>query len=87
MLTRNWFMLFFACLLIILPMLSVNPNTVEATQVLTINRNRSNFKGYTKRQVYSTLGMVCRCCDGKGGECTTTWDDACSNLSCHPWKY
>ncbi|QCD98537.1 hypothetical protein DEO72_LG6g3259 [Vigna unguiculata] len=87
MLTQNWFMLFFVCLLIIARNLSVNPNTVEATRVLTINRNRSHFKGYTKRQVYSTLGMVCECCDGKAGECTTTWDDACSNLKCHPWKY
>ncbi|KAK7379320.1 hypothetical protein VNO80_04778 [Phaseolus coccineus] len=87
MLTQNWFMLFFACLLIIAPNLSLNPNTVEATQVLTINRNSNHFKGYTKRQVYSTLGLVCKCCDVKGGECTTTWDDACSNLQCHPWKY
>ncbi|KAG4920286.1 hypothetical protein AAZX31_18G033200 [Glycine max] len=82
MLTPKLFILFFACLLIIAPNLSPNPNGVEATQVLTIH------KGYTKRQVYSTLGLVCKCCDGKGGECTSTWeDDACSNLVCKPWKY
>jgi len=45
MLTHNWFMLFFACLLIIAPNLSLNPNTVEATRVLTINRNTNHFKG------------------------------------------
>ncbi|TKY47484.1 hypothetical protein E2542_SST29544 [Spatholobus suberectus] len=33
MLTQKWFMLFFACLLIIAPKLSlINPNGVEATQ-------------------------------------------------------
>ncbi|KAG4989762.1 hypothetical protein JHK82_032072 [Glycine max] len=70
MLTQMLFMLFFACLLIIAPILSPNPN------------------GYTKHQVYSTLGLMCKCFDGKGGECRSTWeDDACSNLVCNPWKY
>lgn len=35
------FMLFFACLLIIAPNLSPNPNGVEATQVLTIHKGES----------------------------------------------
>ncbi|KAK7305806.1 hypothetical protein VNO77_43718 [Canavalia gladiata] len=82
MLPQKWFMLFFASLLIV-----AHPNGVEATQLLTIHRNDNHFKGYTKHQAYSNLGLVCKCCDGKGGECRSTWDAACSNLVCKPWKY
>ncbi|KAF1894850.1 hypothetical protein Lal_00022344, partial [Lupinus albus] len=78
MLAQNWFVLFCACLLIIDP----NPNGVEATRVLTIHR-----KGYSRGSTYSTLGLVCKCCDGKGGECRTTWEAVCYNLQCSPWKY
>ncbi|KAL2333304.1 hypothetical protein Fmac_014517 [Flemingia macrophylla] len=85
--TQKSFMLFFASLLIIAPMLSLDANGVEATRVLTIHRNNNHFKGHTKHEAYSTLGLVCKCCDGKGGECKSTWDDACSNLVCNPWKY
>lgn len=46
------------------------------------------FIGYPKHEAYSALGLVCKCCDGKGGECRRIWDAAaCSNLKCHPWKH
>ncbi|CBI30472.3 unnamed protein product, partial [Vitis vinifera] len=31
-------------------------------------------------KIFTTLGMVCKCCDGVGGECTSTWNMSCSNL-------
>ncbi|KAL4388222.1 hypothetical protein GQ457_09G030070 [Hibiscus cannabinus] len=45
-----------------------------------------------RRQGYAnlaTLGVVCKCCDGEGGECKSSWDAsyACSKLQCLPWKY
>ncbi|GAV65454.1 hypothetical protein CFOL_v3_08969 [Cephalotus follicularis] len=36
--------------------------------------------------VFATLGVVCKCCNGEGGECTSTWNLSCSNLQCLPWK-
>ncbi|KAM1748907.1 hypothetical protein ACFX1T_009718 [Malus domestica] len=41
-------------------------------------------RGYAK--VFGTLGIVCECCDGAGGECTSTWNESCTKLKCHPWK-
>ncbi|KAG9453059.1 hypothetical protein H6P81_005963 [Aristolochia fimbriata] len=37
-------------------------------------------------KVLSTLGIMCRCCDGSEGECTSTWEGSCSNLDCSPWR-
>ncbi|GMN47756.1 hypothetical protein TIFTF001_016931 [Ficus carica] len=34
--------------------------------------------------VFATLGLVCKCCDG--GECTSTWNKSCSKVQCLPWK-
>ncbi|KAI9079615.1 hypothetical protein K1719_038442 [Acacia pycnantha] len=38
-------------------------------------------------QTLASLGVVCKCCDGIEGACTSTWTDSCSNLQCSPWKY
>ncbi|XAR71977.1 hypothetical protein NMG60_11018444 [Bertholletia excelsa] len=39
-------------------------------------------------KVFSSLGLVCKCCDGvEGGECRSTWEGPCTNLRCAPWKY
>ncbi|KAK8561721.1 hypothetical protein V6N13_149119 [Hibiscus sabdariffa] len=35
---------------------------------------------------FATLGVVCKCCDGAGGECSTTWTEPCPQLQCLPWK-
>ncbi|TYJ19036.1 hypothetical protein E1A91_A09G163400v1 [Gossypium mustelinum] len=37
-------------------------------------------------KIFATLGVVCKCCDGSGGECSTTWTQPCSKLKCLPWK-
>ncbi|PSS32642.1 Fibropellin-1 like [Actinidia chinensis var. chinensis] len=37
-------------------------------------------------KIFGTLGLVCKCCDGPGGECTSTWVETCSKLQCLPWK-
>ncbi|KAI4354582.1 hypothetical protein L6164_003432 [Bauhinia variegata] len=41
-------------------------------------------QGYSK--IFATLGVVCKCCDGINGDCTSTWTESCSNLQCFPWK-
>ncbi|KAL1365281.1 hypothetical protein HN51_013342 [Arachis hypogaea] len=82
MLKQKWFVLVFACLLLISP----KPYAVEARQLLTIHKKGYYSKG---EGYYVSLGVVCKCCDGKDGKCrnSTTLDDACSNLVCKPWKY
>lgn len=58
---------------------------------LSLNHNSDHgmcfglFAGYSK--VFNTLGVVCKCCDGEGGECRTTWEGSCPKLQCLPWKY
>lgn len=42
------------------------------------------FAEYSK--IFSTLGVVCKCCDETGAECATTWTGSCHNLQCLPWK-
>ncbi|KAG6671191.1 hypothetical protein I3843_Q009100 [Carya illinoinensis] len=37
-------------------------------------------------KIFSTLGIVCKCCDGETGECTSTRTECCSKLQCFPWK-
>ncbi|KAL4606637.1 hypothetical protein ACB098_09G103500 [Castanea mollissima] len=37
-------------------------------------------------EIFSTLGVACKCCDGEKGECTSTWTGSCSKLQCLPWK-
>ncbi|CAJ1949367.1 unnamed protein product [Sphenostylis stenocarpa] len=44
----------------------------------------TSHQGYSKN--LATLGLVCKCCDGVGGACATTWTHSCSNLQCSPWK-
>ncbi|WOH08136.1 hypothetical protein DCAR_0727573 [Daucus carota subsp. sativus] len=36
--------------------------------------------------ILGTLGMVCKCCNGRGVECKTEWLQPCPHLRCHPWK-
>ena len=37
-------------------------------------------------KIFSTLGVVCKCCDGIDGACSNTWTNSCTNLQCLPWK-
>src|SRR5438445_461434 len=74
---------------------SVQPQHIKESLILSTfsleSNTNLNKKTETRGRDYSkllgTLGMVCKCCDGNGGECrTTTWLEPCSNLQCHPWK-
>ena len=38
-------------------------------------------------EVLQSLGIRCRCCDGVGGECRSTWASHCAKLECHPSKF
>ncbi|KAF9597468.1 hypothetical protein IFM89_018914 [Coptis chinensis] len=38
-------------------------------------------------KVFKTLGIGCKCCDGKEGVCRSTWDGSCTRLQCLPWKF
>ncbi|KAK2442006.1 hypothetical protein QL285_013234 [Trifolium repens] len=87
MLNQKCIIILFVFLLIIAPKLSIIQNGVEGRKFLTIHRNGNYFKGYSKHEAYSTLGLDCKCCDGECGECTSIRDAACSNLMCKPWKY
>ncbi|KAI3677476.1 hypothetical protein L6452_36739 [Arctium lappa] len=41
----------------------------------------------TYAKVFDTLGIVCKCCDHPGEDCTSRWNGSCSNLRCIPWKF
>ncbi|KAL5709359.1 hypothetical protein ACHQM5_020059 [Ranunculus cassubicifolius] len=38
-------------------------------------------------KVFATLGVSCKCCDGKEGVCRSTWESSCSKLECLPWEF
>ncbi|KAL2320087.1 hypothetical protein Fmac_029056 [Flemingia macrophylla] len=69
-------------LLIILIASSVaeKPHLVEGRTL-----SLTSHPGYSR--IFATLGVVCKCCDGIEGACTSTWTESCSNLKCSPWKY
>ncbi|KAI5584443.1 hypothetical protein POPTR_006G092300v4 [Populus trichocarpa] len=61
--------------------------TVSASQKQITSEARtllSQKQKYSK--IFSTLGVVCKCCDETGAECATTWTGSCHNLQCLPWK-
>nr|KYP55986.1 hypothetical protein KK1_002213 [Cajanus cajan] len=71
-------------LLVILIASSVaeKPRVVEGR---TLSLTSQSHQGYSK--IFATLGVVCKCCDGVEGACTSTWTEPCPNLQCSPWKY
>ncbi|KAE7996702.1 hypothetical protein FH972_001402 [Carpinus fangiana] len=75
------FRLFF-WLLIIFAMLQ-QPRASGVVRAVTI---KDHQRGYSKAFV-ATLGLVCKCCDGMGGECSSTWNYTCPKLQCLPWKH
>ncbi|KAF8395186.1 hypothetical protein HHK36_019128 [Tetracentron sinense] len=66
-------------LLLMIAAISQKARCAEARPLSLLPQER-----YTK--MIATLGIVCKCCDGVGDECTTTWDASCSKLQCLPWK-
>ncbi|XP_054782142.1 uncharacterized protein LOC129289406 [Prosopis cineraria] len=68
-------------LLLMLSSISQKPSVAEARPF-----SLKSHQGGSETTLAS-LGVVCKCCDGIGGACTSTWTDSCSNLQCSPWKY
>ncbi|KDP24534.1 hypothetical protein JCGZ_25098 [Jatropha curcas] len=72
-------LLFFLLLLTI--SLSRNPRFTEA-------RTLSFLSEQSHSKIFATLGIVCKCCDGSKGECSSTWKTgSCNKLQCLPWKF
>ncbi|XVE69302.1 hypothetical protein DITRI_Ditri09bG0141100 [Diplodiscus trichospermus] len=72
----GFFILFFMILLV-----SWNFRNVEGGILRRVHQ-----QGYAK---FATLGVACKCCDGEGGECRSSWDASysCPKLQCLPWKH
>ncbi|XVE99674.1 hypothetical protein REPUB_Repub03eG0220300 [Reevesia pubescens] len=72
---------FWFFILLIIPIVSSNFRNVESRVLKRVHQ-----QGYAK---LATLGVVCKCCDGEGGDCRSSWDSSysCPKLHCFPWKY
>nr|XP_004492372.1 uncharacterized protein LOC101514220 [Cicer arietinum] len=66
-------------LIIMVILVSDKPSLTEGRTLSLISN-----QGYSN--ILATLGVVCKCCDGIGGTCTSTWKKSCNNLKCSPWK-
>ncbi|KAJ6865138.1 hypothetical protein NC651_035644 [Populus alba x Populus x berolinensis] len=66
-------------LLIVTVSASQKQRTIEARALSSLPQQK-----YSK--IFPTLGVVCKCCDSTGSECTTTWTGSCHDLQCLPWK-
>uniref|UniRef100_A0A7N0SX79 Uncharacterized protein n=1 Tax=Kalanchoe fedtschenkoi TaxID=63787 RepID=A0A7N0SX79_KALFE len=51
-----------------------------------VSSSQSHKDGQKHHLDMGVLGVVCKCCDGPGGSCTSAWSMGCSNLRCLPWK-
>ncbi|XP_061348951.1 uncharacterized protein LOC133294310 [Gastrolobium bilobum] len=69
----------FMLLIIMVVSIAEKPSVIEGRTLSLISD-----QGYKK--IFATLGVVCKCCDGVGGTCTSTWTESCNNLQCFPWK-
>ncbi|GMI71273.1 hypothetical protein HRI_000796600 [Hibiscus trionum] len=67
--------------LLLLVVICVSSPLVSAARPLSILPEQQRYS-----KMFATLGVVCECCDGSGGECSTTWTQPCSKLNCLPWK-
>ncbi|XWS43781.1 hypothetical protein CRYUN_Cryun16bG0133500 [Craigia yunnanensis] len=71
-------------LLLLLLVFSVSASQVppaSAARPLSILPDQQRYS-----KIFATLGVVCKCCDGTGAECSSTWTEPCSQLKCLPWK-
>ncbi|KAK8553764.1 hypothetical protein V6N13_072701 [Hibiscus sabdariffa] len=69
---------FQASLLVLLVVMWVSAARARPLPILPDQQRYSKMLG--------SLGVVCECCDGGGGECSATWTQPCSKLKCLPWK-
>ncbi|XP_057440471.1 uncharacterized protein LOC130732442 [Lotus japonicus] len=65
--------------IIMVVLVTEKPSVIEARTLSLVSN-----QGYSK--IFATLGVVCKCCDGVGGSCTSSWTESCNNLQCLPWK-
>ncbi|XVF08185.1 hypothetical protein REPUB_Repub06bG0204400 [Reevesia pubescens] len=71
-------------LLLMLLVISVSASQVPralAARPLSILPDQQRYS-----KIFATLGVVCKCCDEIGGECSSTWTQPCTQLKCLPWK-
>ncbi|GKU92028.1 hypothetical protein SLEP1_g5811 [Rubroshorea leprosula] len=72
----------FFILLLMITAIFNRPRSIQSRQTLHLNQ-----QGYSS---FANLGIVCKCCDGAGGECRTTMDIASCpkpKRQCHSWKF
>ncbi|CAN0909598.1 hypothetical protein LINGRAHAP2_LOCUS25866 [Linum grandiflorum] len=75
-------LLIFLLLPIVMSLLVPHGGFVVTEAARTINQQGERMKGLN--EVYSKLGLICKCCDG--GRCTSSWNSSCSNLRCSSWR-
>ncbi|KAG6693074.1 hypothetical protein I3843_10G140800 [Carya illinoinensis] len=73
-------------LLVLLLILIVSTSQLQLPGGVAEARPISSIPQQRYSKIFSTLGIVCKCCDGDKGECTSTRTESCSNLQCFPWK-
>ncbi|KAJ8631821.1 hypothetical protein MRB53_025144 [Persea americana] len=64
---------------LLLAFIFLQANIIEA-RTLTLRDQKRDLK------LLESLGVMCRCCDGIGGKCKSSWDTPCLKLDCSPWK-
>ncbi|KAF7845437.1 Retrovirus-related Pol polyprotein from transposon TNT 1-94 [Senna tora] len=63
-------------------------SSISQRPSIVVEARPLSFKSHTGQSGnLALLGVVCKCCDGVDGACTSTWTQSCSNLQCSPWKY
>lgn len=77
----------FLILLMILPFSQSSYGTVPRP-ITVLNKRSKDWHSYQgNANIFATLGVVCKCCDGLGAECKSTFEGTCVKLQCHPWKF
>ncbi|CAM8888941.1 unnamed protein product [Rhodiola kirilowii] len=71
--------------LLLLASSSFSKQAADATRPISSSQYQNDGHKHYKG-LLGTLGVVCKCCDGPDGLCTSTWSMECSDLRCLPWK-
>ncbi|KAL5709357.1 hypothetical protein ACHQM5_020057 [Ranunculus cassubicifolius] len=71
--------------LLVVLMVVAQAHRLQGVQSRTLSLPSTDQNRFSK--VFATLGMSCKCCDGKEGLCRSTWESSCSKLECLPWKF
>ncbi|WOL14923.1 hypothetical protein Cni_G23704 [Canna indica] len=71
---------YFSLLLLFFISFSIS-KSAEADGPIPINKQQRYVK------VLESLGIKCKCCDGDGGECRSSWESTCTKMECHNLKF